>query len=580
MNKVIAFLILFLPLKQFAQTPDFAAAQKFDAHHLQKQVTRLQIIPFFLKKSNKFWFTVDQKVEGNKFDYYLVDLKTKQKTPLFDKDLITSGLKVLDPTAPKNAMVSYSSQFSKDESTVEISYNHLKYDYNFNTKALVKQATKPVREAPRAIGDWSPNQKWVLFALNHNLYLKSAGDTAAIKLSADGALYFSFSLTEGYDFTDKPTATDAVWSADSQNFYVLRKDSRKVKTMAVINSIVKPRPVVTSYKYELPDDKEVPQYEFYVGSVTDHNLKKVNIERWPDQEVVVLHQQNIGNEVFLLRKKRSRDEIELCAVDLKTGNLRVVVNEVSKPFINPDLFNVSILNKGSDILWWSDRTGWGHYYHYNDSGKLLNTITEGNWTAGKVSAIDTAKRLIYFYGYGKEVGRNPNYAFVYQKSMDGNKPPLLLTPEDANHNVFISPTKNYFVDNFSRIDLAPKTVVRDNLGKFIADVYEPDLKKLYDYGWKQPEQFKVKAKDGVTDLYGLMWKPFNFDPNKKYPIISQVYPGPFTETVWNDFTITDRYNNTSLAQVGFIVVVMGHRGGSPYRNASYYKYGHQNLRDY
>jgi dipeptidyl-peptidase-4 len=580
MNKFILFIALLLPFKLLSQTPDFAAAQKFDAPNLQKQVTRLQIIPFFLKKSNKFWFTVDQKEEGNKFDYYLVDLKTKQKTPLFDKDAITSSLKVLDPAAPKTATISYSSQFSKDESTVEVSYNNLKYDYNYNTKVLAKQATNPVREPARAIGNWSPNQKFVLYSLNHNLYLKSGSDTLAFKLSTDGALYFSFSIAEEHDFIDKPTATDAVWSADSQNFYVLRKDNRKAKTMAVINSMAKPRPIVNSYKYEMSDDKEVAQYEFYVGSVADHSLKKVNIARWPDQEVVVLNQQNIGNEVFLLRKKRSRDEVELCAVDLKTGKLRVVVNEVSKPFINPDLFNVSVLNKGTDILWWSDRTGWGQYYHYNNSGKLLNTITSGNWTAGKITAIDTAKRLLYFYGYGKETGRNPNYAFLYRTAIDGNTPPVLLTPEDANHNVYVAPSKTYFVDNFSRIDLAPKTVVREHSGKFITEVYAPDLKKLYEYGWKQPEQFTVKAKDGVTDLYGLMWKPFNFDPNKKYPIISQVYPGPFTETVWNDFTITDRYNNTSLAQVGFIVVVMGHRGGSPYRNATYYKFGHENLRDY
>lgn len=580
MNKIIMLLALLFPFKLLAQEPDFAAAQKFDAPNLQKQVTRLQIIPFFLKKSNKFWFTVDQKEEGNRFDYYLVDLKTKQKTPLFDKDAITSSLKEFNPTAPKTATISYSSQFSKDESTVEVSYNNVKYNYNYTTKVLAKQASNPVREPARAIGNWSPNQKSVVYSLNHNLYLKSASDTTAFKLSTDGELYFSFALAEGYEFTDKPTPTDAVWSADSQHFYVLRKDNRKVKSMAVINSIAKPRPIVTSYKYELPDDKEVSQYEFYVGSVADHSLKKVNIERWPDQEVVVLQQQNIGNEVFLLRKKRSRDEVELCAVDLKTAKLRVVINEVSKPFINPDLFNVSVLNKGNDILWWSDRTGWGQYYHYNGSGKLLHTITSGNWTAGKISAIDTAKRLIYFYGYGKEKGRNPNYAFVYSTAIDGNTSPQLLTPEDANHNVFVAPSKTYFVDNFSRIDLAPKTVVRDYSGKFIAEVYAPDLKKLYEYGWKQPEQFIVKAKDGVTDLYGLMWKPFNFDPNKKYPIISQVYPGPFTETVWNDFTITDRYNNTALAQVGFIVVVMGHRGGSPYRNAAYYKFGHENLRDY
>ena len=119
------------------------------------------------------------------------------------------------------------------------------------------------------------------------------------------------------------------------------------------------------------------------------------------------------------------------------------------------LFSVSVINNGTEILWWSDRTGWGQFYRYNLKGELLNAVTTGNWTAGHTVAIDNVKQCVYFYGYGKEKDRNPNYAFLYRVNFDGNKTKL-LTPENATHAVFISPGKDYIVDNYSRIDLTPE----------------------------------------------------------------------------------------------------------------------------
>jgi dipeptidyl-peptidase-4 len=581
MNRLLVFLTLLLPLGLRAQSPNFEAAEHFDVPNLQKQVGTTQIIPFFLKKSNRFWYIANDSVTGeSKGNYYLVDPDKKQKINLFDKLAIINDLQKLTKEEVNRTAVTYNPQFSKDEQTVQVSYKGDIYDYNYIKKTLIKQPKKEAQKYPRYhMGTLSPDKQWVLYSRHHNLYLKSITDSVEYALSSDGAEYHSFSINELDKFADENGPTDVVWSEDSKTFYVLRKDTRKTQNLSVINSLGNPRPYVNTYKYELPGDKDVTQYEFFVGNAIAHKLKKVNIDRWPDQEVEVLRNQNGGEEVFLLCKKRSREEMELCAVDLNTGELRVVIQEISKPFINQDLFNVSVMNRGKDILWWSDRSGWGQYYHYNNKGRLLNPVTTGSWTAGKIAAVDTLKRTIYFYGYGKESGRNPNYAFLYKVGLDESKP-VLLTPENATHSVFMSPSREYFVDYYSRIDLEPTTIVRHTTGKLVQEIFKPDLSKLYAYGWKQPEMFTVKAKDGVTDLYGLMWKPFNFDPNKKYPIISQVYPGPFTETVWNEFTIFDRYNNTSLAQTGFIVVVMGHRGGSPYRNAAYYKFGYANLRDY
>lgn len=583
------------PTALFAQEPDFAAAEKFDAPNLQRLMGTTQVIPFFLKKSNRFWMLEDHLPSGpdkpaketaytsgqqqTMRDYYLVDMARKEKKLLFDKAAILKALTKLSAKKVEAQDINYSADFSGDEQTVRVRYSDVDYDYNYRTRALVKHVE--LKKAPEVYltGNSSPDKKWLLYARHHNLYLQHIADSAERVLSTDAAEYFSFSINDQDRFADMNSQTDAVWSDDSKTFYILRKDTRKVETMTTVNSLSEKRPYVDTYKYELPGDEHVTQYDFFVGSTTTKGLTKVDLSRWPDQEVSLIRGAGSNGEAFLLRRKRSRDEMELCAVDVRTGKLKVLIHELSKPFINEDLFNVSVINKGKNILWWSDRTGWGHYYLYDLNGKLLNAVTSGEWTAGRIAGTDDERHQVYVYGYGREKDRNPNYAFVYKADFNGSGLKL-LTPENATHSIFISPTKDYFVDNYSRIDLEPVTVVRNSEGRFVQEVLKPDFSKLYAYGWKQPEMFTVKAKDGVTDLYGLMWKPYNFDPKKKYPIISQVYPGPFTETVWTEFTVIDRYNNTALAQTGFIVVVMGHRGGSPYRNAAYYKYLHGNLRDY
>ncbi|EHQ28859.1 S9 family peptidase [Mucilaginibacter paludis] len=585
--KLVFVLLLFGCTLCYAQQPDFAATERYDVPNLSKLVGTTSVIPFFLNQGNKFWFVANDAPgltsaaakKKSPANYYLADPDKKQLILLFDKQAIVKSLATLTTGAIDTGAINYTPDFLPGQQTVALIYKNVKYAYNYTTKKLAKYQEPPKEKIAHLTGDRSPDKHWLLYARNHNLYLKNLADTTSRQLSRDGALNYSFSLTPADEHVNFDTGTGAVWTADSKSFYVLRKDTRKVKTLTVINSLTSPRPYVNTYPYELPGDKDVTQYELFIGNTGDTVLKKINIERWPDQAVSIVPSAGITGEMFILRKKRSRDEVELCAVNIKTGQLRVVIHEVSKPFINEDLFHVAVVNQGKDIIWWSDRSGWGQYYHYDSTGKLLNAITAGNWTAGRILNIDTLGRGIYFYGFGKEQNSNPNYAYLYKVGFDGKKQ-MLLTTANATHNVFISKDRKYLVDNYSRIDLEPRTVVLDNKGHFVQQILKADMSALYAYGWKQPEQFKVKAKDGVTDLYGLMWKPFNFDPNKKYPIISQVYPGPQIETVWTEFTVFDRYNNTSLAQTGFIVVVMGHRGGTPLREAKYYKYGYGNLRDY
>ncbi|OCX52056.1 peptidase S9 [Mucilaginibacter sp. PPCGB 2223] len=560
-----------------AQQANFAAAEKYDVANLKSRVGSDRVLPFFFKNSDRFWFIFDDEAGKN---YYYVDPAKGVKTLLVDRPFILKKLAELRNEHIDSTGLTVNPPFNAtaNQTTVELNYKGSKYAYDFYEHKLGALPKENFHPAPAIMGTVSPDKKWVLYARRSNLYLKKNGDNSEIALSHDAAPYYSFDINEGDSLNNKNTLCNAIWLGNTGCFYVIRKDNRRVKTLSLVYSLAFPRPRVETYKYELPGDANVTQYELFIGNAATGKMLKVDAGKWPDQELSVVKADAQAGELFFLRKKRTRDEIELCAANMQTGAVRVIINEVSKPYINDELFNVSVLDKGKDILWWSDRSGWGHYYHYSGSGRLLNQVTRGNWTAGKLLRIDTAKNTIYFYGYGKEPGRNPYYPHAYKTTLDGKKQ-ILLTPEDASHQVYFSSTGNYFLDNYSRINQTPVTVLRNNKGKLICELERPAFKKLFDYGWRTPEPFTIKAKDGVTDLYGIMWKPFDFDPSKKYPVISQVYPGPQTETVWTDFTVFDKYDNAPLAQLGCIVVCMGHRGGSPLRGKKYATYGYGNLRD-
>ena len=576
MKKVFGIVVLLIAqVHSFAQTADYKAAEKFNAPNLLKKTGTLEIIPFFINKTERFWFSFEEK-DGSR-NYYFVDPEKKVKRPLYDKKLIAQKLSVLRNEKIDTAVLNFMPSFSEDGKKVFLTYKNGKYEYDIEQYVLATSAAKVKTDSlyNQTVGSLSPDRKWVLFAKDHNLYLKKIGADTATTLSADAELYYSFGLNE-FDTSSRNGPSSANWLSESKIFYVIRKDNRKVGTLSVVHTL-SARPRIETYKYQLPGDKYVTQYELFIGDVESRKLMKINTAKWPDQELSFVAA--TANEIYFTRQKRTNDEIELCAVNTATGNVRVIISEVSKPYINNDLFNISIINNGKEIIWWSDRTGWGQYYLYDSVGKLKGAVTNGAYTAGKILFTDKTNRIIYYYGYGKEPQQNPYLAHLYKVSFDGGMQ-TLLTPENATHKIFFSPTGNYFMDNFSRIDVQPETVLRNYKGELIKEIAKPDLKDLYDYGWRMPEPFTVKAKDGVTDLYGIMWKPYNFDSTKKYPVISQVYPGPQIETVWPDFTVVEKYNNTSLAQVGFIVVVMGHRGGSPLRNKKYYSYGYGNLRDY
>ena len=239
---------------------------------------------------------------------------------------------------------------------------------------------------------------------------------------------------------------------------------------------------------------------------------------------------------------------------------------------------LKVLDGGKRLIQWSERDGWAHLYLYDDQGNLKNRITKGPWHVENVVKVDEKAGVIYFTANGKNADENPYYEHLYRVNLDGSGLQQ-LTKGNYFHEVAVDDDARFILDNYSRIDTVPMAVVLDNKGNKIMDLQESDFSQLFANGYKFPELFTVKAADGVTDLYGVMYKPFDFDSTKVYPIIDYVYPGPQVEAVYYPFTRmsvrTDR-----LAQAGFVVISVGQRGGHPSRSKWYHNYGYGNMRDY
>jgi dipeptidyl-peptidase 4 len=235
------------------------------------------------------------------------------------------------------------------------------------------------------------------------------------------------------------------------------------------------------------------------------------------------------------------------------------------------------MNNGDEILFWSERDGWGHYYLYDGAGKLKNQVTTGEFVTEDIESVDEKARIMTFSAEGHENGENPYFTHLYSIKLDGTGMKL-LDPGNSSHAVATADDGKYFVDNASTVSSAPHSLLYDRAGAMDIDLETTDTSALMDAGFKMPESFEVKADDGLTDLTGVMYKPFDFDVNKKYPIIAYVYPGPQTEQVTQTFS--PRNANVALANLGFIVIEVGNRGGNPHRSKWYHNFGYGNLRDY
>jgi dipeptidyl-peptidase-4 len=581
-RQLLLLSILSLSLLTAAQKADFHAAEKFREDNLTPKYGDLEVNANWIGNNDVFWYSFKTSAGKN---YYYVNAAGRSKQLLFDSRYMASLLKELtDHPYNELDLPINDIKFEKGSTTkFTFTLDKEKYLYDIKSKKLIHAGKAQKRNRKLGWANYSPDSTWIAFARNHNLYLMKAHDKDSVeyKLSDDGEQYFSYSGRFSSDDTakDKRVRANVRWFRNSEKLYTVRYDQRKVKDLYLVNVLAEPRPTLESYRYAMPGEKYVPQEELDIFDISTKSRIKVDLKKWKDQTIhVEWTSQKASDKLILIRKDRPLKNLDVCLVNAETGAVSVLFSEKTWPYFNNEYSSISVLNEGSDLIWWSERSGWGQLYHYDGRGNLKNQITSGYFVTGKVEQIDTIGRIVYFEGFGKEKGVHPYYSMKYKASIDKTGE-TLLTKEPANHSFSMSKSGKFFVDTYSTADMVPRAVLRDNNGEVLLDLEKADISQLLSSGWKMPETFTVKSVDGVTDLYGVMYKPYNFDSTKKYPIISNVYPGPQYERVPYSFSVNSE-KNVALAQVGFIVVVFGHRGGSPMRNNWYHTFGYNNLRDY
>ncbi len=607
-------------------TNRYELAERFTASKLQNMLFSTTVDPNYFKSGEKFWYSYKTSA-GTK--WWVVDPVARKREPLFDHIKMASELSEImhDPFIAEQLPIRnldveedghtftfevVSSQDAKPEEGKKAKRGEKEvfyFSYDFNTKQLThlkdkKKETKELRWA-----SVSPDGKTVVYAKDLNLYRMSREDYEKLKknekdttvveiaLTTDGVKDFGYGQPYSMLNTDtlcngKRKGVYGVWSPDSRYFATILSDSRKVKELWVIDAIAEPRPTLESYKYQMPGEKEAPQYHLYLFDMTDNSRKEITTSRFKDQTLSIARrprehkqrhmydQPNIWlgdeNRMFVTRSSRDLHRIDICSYTIGQDTLRPIIEERLNTYI--EVRPLSAVNNGKELIQWSERDGWAHLYLYDDEGNLKRRLTQGAWHVHQIVKVDEARRVVYFTAMGREEGENPYYQHFYSVSLDGGAVKLL-----DKGNFFHTPTMDdaarYFVDNFSRVDAIPETALFDCMGNKIMTLEQSDFSQLFANGYKFPETFTVKAADGVTDLYGVMYKPFDFDPTKKYPIVDYVYPGPQTEaTVYPYTRMTVRTDR--LAQAGFIVITVGNRGGHPDRSKWYHNYGYGNLRDY
>jgi len=611
---------------------NYAQAARFAPKKVDKMVFSLNVDAHWLKKSDRFWYMY-QTTDGKK--WYIIDAAKGEKKQLFDNAVLAAKLTRItnDPMDAQHLNID-SMRFVKDEnwiqfevkSSIEIEKKDTTakkgtvaakdkktfyFEYNIQNGELVEltEFKKPKRKPNWA--NISPDGNTIVFGRNHNLYwmdksnyekaLKNEEDTTIIEkaITTDGVEHYSYhndgqgeSNGEKEKNKTKRKSTFILWSPDSKYFVLNRTDNRKVKDLWVINSIADPRPTLETYKYWMPGEKEAPVEHLLLFDATLKTAKEITAGAFKDQDVNIWSDPGkasnrdddvkpmiwLGDNTKFYMSRTSRDlkRIDVVCVDVKSASTKTLIEERLNTYV--EIRRLGLVNDGKELIQWSEDDGWAHFYLYDENGKLKNQITSGAWHCEDILGIDEKNRVLYFSANGREANEDPYYLHAYRVNFDGSGL-RLLNPGEFDHAASMDDNNRYLVNNFSRVNTVPKSVLYNAEGKKIMDLETADLSNLFAAGYKFPQPFKAKADDGITDLYGVMYKPFDFDSTKKYPIVEYVYPGPQTEAVNKAFSKgldrTDR-----LAQLGMVVITLGNRGGHPSRSKWYHNYGYGNLRDY
>ncbi len=534
----------------------------------------------WIDNTPRFWYR--KSVEGG-YEFHVVDAEELSKRPAFDHVRLESALsKLMDREIDPKNLPFRSIRFIDKEKSIRIEIREWAYTCDLESYDCKRVGPAgrwsrggftmwergPAPEAASREAKPSPDGRWEAFIKNYNVYIRSRDKNEdEITLSRDG--------TEG----DYYTYASLVWSPDSQKLAAYRLKRGYHRTVHYVESSPSDQlqPKHHQMEYAKPGDAldvDKPVL-FLIGSrkqlAIDNALfpNPYDLSRlvWrKDSRAFTFEYNQRGHQVFRI--------IEIAA----SGVPRAVISEEADTFFSYSNKKYRFdIGDGSEVVWMSERDGWNHLYLYEgSSGKVKNQITKGEWVVRGVDKVDPEKRHVYFRASGMEADKDPYFVSSYRINLDGTGL-TALTDGDGHHGLSYSSDMRFYVDTWSRVDKAPMTELRRTSDrKILMGVESTDLTALKEAGWQAPEVFVSKARDGRTDIWGIITRPLDFDPSQKYPVIEYIYAGPHGSFVPKTFS--PFLNMQVLAEMGFIVVQIDGMGTN-HRSKAFHDVCWKNLGD-
>ena len=571
---------------------DYQRAENFLSYNTQPLVDHEGVRANWLP-GDKFWYRV---LTPTGSEFILVNPATKSRVAAFDQEKLAAALSTATGKSYTASMLPFQTIgfATEGDITFQADGKRWKYDNKSNQlSADTSRATSSERQQGQGRGRrgggnevLSPDGKRAAFIKNYNLWMRNVQTGQQTQLTTDGVKDFGYA-TDNAGWTHSDAAV-LLWSPDSKKIATFKQDQRNVSDMYLVTTNVG-KPSLRAWKYPLPGDKDIPTIQRVIINVDEPKVIVLQIPADPHRATLSDNISSSGtfddvnwsedaSKLAFVSTSRDHKQEKVRIADANTGAVREVFEETVPTQYESGwgAINWRYLAKTNEIIWFSERDNWGHLYLYDAAtGKVKNQITKGDWVVTRLLDVDEKHRMLYFMVTGREP-ENPYFTQLCRIGFDG-KHFEVLTPESGTHTVSISPSKNYFVDTYSKPDVPPVTVLRAMNGKLIATLERTDISRLTASGWKPLIPITVKAHDGKTDLYGLMYVPTNLDPNKKYPIIDYIYPGPQGGSVGGNWSFAaSRGDNQALAELGFIVVQI-EGSSNPWRSKSFHDMNYGNM---
>ena len=546
----------------------------------QPVVYRDKIDPHWFAHDEKFSYRVSAPGSNA---FIMVDAARGLRQPAFDPARLARALSELTGQEVSPARWPFDSiEFSDDEKILRLlgvtnSWNLDLANYHL-TSTNATTASQPApragrRNGTRAVSAQSPDGKWQAFARDHNLFIRNLETKEERALTRDGSATNSYArdvqrdraIEMRFDTRDPENeAADVHWSPDSRRLAALRTRPGANRRVYLVDSSPRDQlqPRLDSYPYLKPGD-DVPIHKPHLFDVEKAVEIPVSDQLFENPwSISDLRWAADSSRFTFLFNQRGHQALRVLAVDASTGQVRPLIDEQSKTFIDySGKFYCSYQDDTSEIIWMSERDGWNHLYLYDAAtGRVKNQITRGEWVVRGVDRIDSERHQIWFRAGGIRPGQDPYFIHYARVNFDGTGL-VILTEADGSHAVQYSPDRRYFIDTWSRVDAPPVHELRLSAdGKFLCRLEQADIGEFTASGWKPPERFVAPGRDGVTEIYGIIHWPKNFDPARKYPVIESIYAGPHDSFVPKSFRTT--YGQEGLTRLGFIVVQIDGMGTS------------------